>query len=83
MVNNIILIDGGMGQELIHRSKVKPDGLWSARVMLDNYDLVVDLHRDFIKAGAEAITLNSYSICLLYTSPSPRDLAVSRMPSSA
>ena len=62
MVNNIILIDGGMGQELIHRSKVKPDGLWSARVMLDNYDLVVDLHRDFIKAGAEAITLNSYSV---------------------
>ena len=62
MANNIILIDGGMGQELIHRSKVKPDGLWSARVMLDNYDLVVDLHRDFIKAGAEAITLNSYSV---------------------
>ena len=23
-------------EELIHRSKVKPDGLWSARVMLDN-----------------------------------------------
>ena len=62
MSNSIILIDGGMGQELIHRSKVKPDGLWSARVMLDNYDLVVDLHRDFIKAGAEAITLNSYSV---------------------
>ena len=62
MKSNIILIDGGMGQELIHRSKVKPDGLWSARVMIDNFDLVVDLHRDFIKAGAEAITLNSYSI---------------------
>ena len=30
--------------------------------MLDNFDLVVDLHIDFIKAGAEAITLNSYSI---------------------
>ena len=62
MSNNIILIDGGMGQELIHRSKVKPDGLWSARVMMDNFDLVVDLHKDFIKAGAEAITLNSYSV---------------------
>ena len=62
MSNNIILIDGGMGQELIHRSKVNPDGLWSARVMIDNFDLVVDLHKDFIKAGAEAITLNSYSV---------------------
>jgi len=59
---NLILIDGGMGQELIHRSKIKPDDLWSARVMLDHYDLVVDLHKDFIAAGADAITLNSYSI---------------------
>jgi len=59
---NITLIDGGMGQELIHRSKVKPDYLWSARVLIDNYQLVVDLHKDFIKSGAEAITLNSYTI---------------------
>ena len=59
---NVFLIDGGMGQELIHRSKIKPDGLWGARVMLDNYELVVDLHKDFIKSGAEAITINSYSI---------------------
>ena len=42
MSNKIFLIDGGMGQELIHRSKVQPDGLWSARVMLDNYELVVE-----------------------------------------
>ena len=27
--------------------------------------------------------LKSYNICLLYTSPSPRDLSTSRMPSSA
>ena len=62
MKHNLTLIDGGMGQELIHRSKRKPDGLWSARVMLDEYDLVVNLHKDFINAGAEAITLNSYSV---------------------
>ena len=59
---NITLIDGGMGQELIHRSKIKPDYLWSARVLIDDYQLVVDLHKDFIKSGAEAITLNSYTI---------------------
>ena len=27
--------------------------------------------------------LDSYTLCLLYTSPSPRDLSTSRMPSSA
>jgi len=58
----ITLIDGGMGQELIHRSKIKPDYLWSARVLFDHYGLVVDLHKDFINSGAEAITLNSYTI---------------------
>ena len=28
-------------------------------------------------------SINTFSICLLYTSPSPRDLSTSRMPSSA
>ena len=36
---------------------------------------------DFV--GNAASTSQSNSTCLLYTSPSPRDLAVSRMPSSA
>ena len=31
----------------------------------------------------DASTRSSYEICLLYTSPSPRDLSTSRMPSSA
>ena len=60
--NNITLLDGGMGQELVHRSSFKPDSLWSTRVLLDEYDLVVNLHKDFIKAGADGITINSYGI---------------------
>ena len=44
---------------------------------------------DFLPAGLTATANNgvvsqgSYSACLLYTSPSPRDLSTSRMPSSA
>ena len=38
-------------------------------------DVIDDIH---IKAE-----LGRYRICLLYTSPSPRDLSTSRMPSSA
>ena len=71
MEKSVVLLDGGMGQELIRRSGQPPTPLWSARVMLDNPDLVEELHIDFIKA------------CLLYTSPSPRDRTRSRMPSSA
>ena len=37
---------------------------------------------DYIKSGFSTFTLED-SICLLYTSPSPRDATLSRMPSSA
>ena len=38
---------------------------------------------DLTENTQPAIFLVSYSICLLYTSPSPRDRTRSRMPSSA
>ena len=38
----------------------------------------------FIVAGLlDAVTMIGVGICLLYTSPSPRDATLSRMPSSA
>ena len=61
MHKSIILLDGGMGQELIRRSGLPPTPLWSARVMLDNPDMVEALHLDFIKAGAKTIALNNYT----------------------
>ena len=39
--------------------------------------------RNFKKGDIEAIVDDSFNICLLYTSPSPRDRTRSRMPSSA
>ena len=57
----VVLLDGGMGQELRRRSSQPATPLWSAQVMLDEPNLVVDAHRDFIDAGARVITLNTYS----------------------
>jgi S-methylmethionine-dependent homocysteine/selenocysteine methylase len=57
----IVLTDGGMGQELIRRSGKEPTPMWSARVLLDEPELVRDLHVDFIQAGARVITINTYS----------------------
>ena len=34
-------------------------------------------------AGTGLVVMSQYKGCLLYTSPSPRDLSTSRMPSSA
>ncbi|TPN81436.1 homocysteine S-methyltransferase family protein [Mesorhizobium sp. CU2] len=60
-MTSVILTDGGMGQELVRRSKSEPTPLWSARVLIDEPDLVRDLHAEFIRAGARVITINTYS----------------------
>lgn len=60
-VRNVVLLDGGMGQELKKRSHRPVTPLWSAQVMLDEPHLVVETHRDYIDAGARVIKLNNYS----------------------
>lgn len=57
----VVLLDGGMGQELRRRSSRPASPLWSAQVMLDEPDLVTAAHRDYIEAGAQVITANTYS----------------------
>ncbi|TIN50926.1 MAG: homocysteine S-methyltransferase, partial [Mesorhizobium sp.] len=60
-MTSVILTDGGMGQELVRRSQSEPTPLWSARVLIDEPELVRDLHAEFIRAGARVITINTYS----------------------
>ena len=60
-MRKIVLLDGGMGQELIRRSANPPHPLWSAKILMDEPELVEALHIEFIEAGARIITLNSYS----------------------
>jgi len=59
-VSGVILTDGGMGQELLRRSQRPPTPLWSGRVLIDEPELVRDLHVEFIRSGARVITINSY-----------------------
>ncbi len=61
MSRSIILLDGGMGQELIARSSQPPSPLWSASVMMDEPEIVEAVHREYVEAGARVLTLNSYS----------------------
>ena len=60
-MTTITLLDGGMGQELVRRSSAPPDPLWSTRVLIDEPELVTALHREYIDAGADVITLAGYS----------------------
>ena len=58
----IRILDGGMGQELLNRG-VKPHGtLWGASALYKRkyHRTVIKTHLDFIKAGAEIIVTNSF-----------------------
>ena len=59
--DGLILLDGGMGQELINRNASGQGVLWSAKALFDNPAAVQAVHEDYIRAGADVITANSYS----------------------
>ena len=70
---------GQMGLAHMYETKLRENGLRSAQVLLTHADLA-DRER-YLNARSTLLTLLTH--CLLYTSPSPRDRSVSRMPSSA
>ncbi|MBS58800.1 MAG: homocysteine S-methyltransferase, partial [Alteromonadaceae bacterium] len=51
MTHGVLLLDGGLGQELIRRSPSPAHHHWSLQVMLEEPDLVAEVHRDFCDAG--------------------------------
>jgi S-methylmethionine-dependent homocysteine/selenocysteine methylase len=59
--DGLILLDGGMGQELINRKASGQGVLWSAKALFDNPAAVQAVHEDYIRAGADVITTNSYA----------------------
>jgi len=59
---HITLLPGGLGQELLSRAETQPTGLWATQFLIDNPELVKELHRDYFLAGAEIATTNSYAI---------------------
>ena len=58
----ITLLDGGLGQELTHRSGDAPTPLWSTQVMADHPGMVRQLHADYFAAGATVATTNTYCV---------------------
>jgi len=59
--DGLILLDGSMGQELINRNASGQGVLWSAKALFDAPEVVVAVHEDYIRAGADIITTNSYA----------------------
>jgi len=60
-MKNIYILDGGVGQEIYIRAGKPQTPLWSTQVMIDTPQIVKDVHKDFMKAGATIITTNNYT----------------------
>ena len=57
----ITILDGGMGGEIQRRVPEAAHGLWSAAALIDNPEMVTEIHQEYIAAGATVITTNTYS----------------------
>ncbi len=57
-----VLIDGGMGRELRFRGVNVPETIWSAGALITDPDIVRQIHMDYVAAGADVITTNTYGI---------------------
>ncbi len=55
-----ILLDGGMGQEIVNRGGKGGYGEWAVAALYENPQLVYEIHRDYILAGADVITTDTY-----------------------
>ena len=57
-----VLLDGGLGRELRFRGVAVPTTIWSAGVLMSDPAVVHQIHLDYIAAGADIITTNTYGI---------------------
>ena len=56
----VVILDGGLATEFEARGCDLNDPLWSAKVLLDDHDLVRAVHLDYLRAGADCIASASY-----------------------
>jgi len=62
MTSRVTVLDGGMGRELMRIGAPFRQPEWSALALTDSPQHVVQAHRNFIDAGAQVITTNSYAL---------------------
>jgi len=58
--NPPLLLDGAMGSELERRGCDTSLPLWSARALMDAPEMVEQIHIDYLDAGADLITTNTF-----------------------
>ena len=62
LLGDVHVLDGGMASELEYRGANIEGPLWSAHVLEDAPEKIVDVHRAYIEAGAQCIETASYQV---------------------
>lgn len=62
LLRHVHVLDGGMASELEHRGAHIDGPLWSAQVLEDAPEKIVEVHRAYIDAGAQCIETASYQV---------------------
>ena len=57
----MLVLDGGTGTELRRRGMALSPATWSALASLTQFDLLRTIHSDYIAAGADVITTNTFA----------------------
>jgi len=55
-----VVLDGGLATELEKAGHDLRDRLWSAKVLAEKPDAIMDIHRSYLEAGADCIITSSY-----------------------
>ena len=56
-----LILDAGISSELERRGAPMTDGVWSGRTGFDHWETLVRVHMDYIEAGADIITTNTFA----------------------
>ena len=59
-MTDLKLLDGAMGSEFIRRGEILPPHTWSANVNLTNPDLLYGIHQEYVTAGVDYLTTNTF-----------------------
>jgi len=57
----VIILDGATGTELQRRGAPMDPAAWCGAATLEHHQLLTDIHLDYIRAGSDVITANSFA----------------------
>ena len=64
-----LILDGATGTELQRRGAKMDSSAWSAPVVLSEPKLLTEIHADYIRAGADIVTANTFSASRMLLAP--------------